>query len=127
MRPGVILINAARGAIVDEAAMIEALTSGHIRHVGIDVFGTEPLCSQIHREPPAQSNYPASGMRPGSVVLDLSAACIGDRGACASRHLRRDAVRIRDPLASGGAGATLVVLVEYRCRIACGSCTLEAA
>ena len=43
MRPGVILINTARGAIVDEAAMIEALTSGHIRHAGLDVFNTEPL------------------------------------------------------------------------------------
>jgi D-3-phosphoglycerate dehydrogenase / 2-oxoglutarate reductase len=43
MRPGVILVNTARGAIVDEAAMIEALKSGHIRHAGLDVFNIEPL------------------------------------------------------------------------------------
>jgi D-3-phosphoglycerate dehydrogenase / 2-oxoglutarate reductase len=43
MREGVILINTARGAIVDEAAMIDALKSGHIRHAGLDVFNTEPL------------------------------------------------------------------------------------
>ena len=43
MRPGVILVNTARGAVVDEAAMIEALKAGHIRHAGLDVFNTEPL------------------------------------------------------------------------------------
>jgi D-3-phosphoglycerate dehydrogenase len=43
MRPGVILVNTARGAMVDEAAMIAALKSGHIRHAGLDVFNIEPL------------------------------------------------------------------------------------
>ena len=43
MRPGVILVNTARGAMVDEAAMIDALKSGHIRHAGLDVFNVEPL------------------------------------------------------------------------------------
>jgi len=43
MRPGVVFINTARGAIVDEAAMIDALKSGHMRHAGLDVFNIEPL------------------------------------------------------------------------------------
>jgi D-3-phosphoglycerate dehydrogenase len=43
MKVGVILVNTARAAMVDEAAMIEALKSGHIRHAGLDVFNTEPL------------------------------------------------------------------------------------
>jgi D-3-phosphoglycerate dehydrogenase / 2-oxoglutarate reductase len=45
MRPGVILVNTARGALVDEAAMIVALRCGHIGHAGLDVFNTEPLPS----------------------------------------------------------------------------------
>jgi phosphogluconate 2-dehydrogenase len=43
MQPGAIFVNAARGAIVQEDALLGALDSGHLRAAGLDVFATEPL------------------------------------------------------------------------------------
>ncbi|WP_286151513.1 phosphoglycerate dehydrogenase [Mycobacterium sp. D16Q13] len=41
-KPGVIIVNAARGGLIDEAALADAIRSGHVRGAGLDVFSTEP-------------------------------------------------------------------------------------
>lgn len=43
MRPGAILVNTSRGAVIDEPAMVAALEAGHLGHAALDVFTEEPL------------------------------------------------------------------------------------
>jgi len=86
LRPGAILVNTARGALVDEPAMIGALRSGRLRHAALDVFTTEPL----------PAGHPLSALP--NVTLSAHSAF---RTPEASENLIRYALDIAKRLAEG--------------------------
>jgi D-3-phosphoglycerate dehydrogenase len=88
-KPGVILVNTARGALVDETALVAALGSGHVRHAGLDVFHAEPL----------GPNHPLARME--NVTLTAHA---GFRTLEASMTLMRRAIDIVRRIAAPAAG-----------------------
>lgn len=63
MKPTVILVNAARGPVVDEAKLAEALRSGRIRGAVVDVYGTEP----------PEAGNPLFGLRNVQLSLHMAA------------------------------------------------------
>jgi D-3-phosphoglycerate dehydrogenase len=48
LKPSAILINVSRGALIDEAALVEAVVAGRIGGVGLDVYSVEPLARSGH-------------------------------------------------------------------------------
>jgi D-3-phosphoglycerate dehydrogenase len=80
MPKGSLLVNAARGGIVDEAALLEAIEAGQIAAAGIDVFATEPLPvdSPLRRHPRvlASPHLAASSVRGGIAMATGAAECI---------------------------------------------------
>ncbi|MEM7344956.1 MAG: hydroxyacid dehydrogenase [Chloroflexota bacterium] len=77
MKSGAILINAARGGLVDEAALVDALEQGHLRGAGLDVFKIEP--------PPA--DHPLVGREDVVATPHVASATVIGR-----KRLWRDAI-----------------------------------
>ncbi len=76
LKPGSILINTARGSLVDEAALVECLRAGKIAGAGLDVFETEPLppAHPLTTHPTVLLTPHAAGMTPEVIQTGLAMA-----------------------------------------------------
>lgn len=68
LRKGVIVINTARGGLIDDGAMLQALDSGQVKGVGLDVFDNEPPNDwRLARHPKTVSSPHIGGYTPESI------------------------------------------------------------
>ncbi len=86
MRPGAILINAARGGVVEEPAVADALRAGHLGGAALDVFAAEPLsaeaggvfegCPNLILTPHIAGVTEESNVRVSALVADRVLGCL---------------------------------------------------
>jgi phosphoglycerate dehydrogenase-like enzyme len=76
MRPGAVLINAARGGLVDEIALRDALVSGHLAGAASDVFAQEPPVDRSLLELPVFLGTPHIGGSTAEAQLAMGRAAI---------------------------------------------------
>lgn len=88
MKPGALLVNTARGELVDEGALVEALESGHLRGAALDCFRQEPPGAdhpllrfpQVIASPHSGSQTDQATRRMGALALDACLAVLrGER------------------------------------------------
>lgn len=75
MKDGVVIINTARGAVIDEAALVKALGDGKVFSVGLDVYEQEPDIHEGLVNNPQVMLLPHMGTWTVSAPLELKLIC----------------------------------------------------
>lgn len=98
MRSGSVLVNASRGPLVDESALVAALADGHLAAAALDVFATEPLPAdsplrdlpQVFLTPHVAAGTEQARVRVRRVVADALATALRDLDDLHDRNQLRD-------------------------------------
>lgn len=86
LRPHAVLVNIARGDVIDEAALIAALSAGQIAGAGLDVYEHEPLVPQALKDMQNVTLLPHMGTSTLEVRLDMGMMAVANLTALANGH-----------------------------------------
>jgi lactate dehydrogenase-like 2-hydroxyacid dehydrogenase len=91
---GAVFVNSARGSIVDEDALLEALASGHIAAAGLDVFRNEPKFDQRFKDLPNAFLLPHIGTATIETRVAMAMRALDNIAAVLSGRPAPDEVRV---------------------------------
>ncbi|HSG88040.1 MAG TPA: D-glycerate dehydrogenase [Pseudomonadales bacterium] len=106
MRPGAILVNTGRGPLVDEAALVAALQSGHLGGAGLDVFEFEPAVTPALMSLANVVLLPHIGSATGACRADMAQRALANVRAFLEHGQPLDPVRAPAALDEPAAGVT---------------------
>jgi lactate dehydrogenase-like 2-hydroxyacid dehydrogenase len=76
IKPGAILVNTSRGAVIETGALIDALRSGRVGAAGLDVYESEPEVPKALRELPNTVLLPHVGSATGTTRDAMARLCV---------------------------------------------------